>query len=75
MVKKDFREKTKFKNFFTGAHAQKGTVMITIEYSVKINENEKIIYLTNVSESLFEKTLFVLLKCGYLIDNITPMIQ
>jgi hypothetical protein len=69
--KKDFREKPNF----TGAHARKGNTMITIEYSVKINENEEIIYLTNVEKSLFEQTLFILLKCGYLINNITYMKQ
>lgn len=49
--------------------------MITIEYSVKINDNDEIIYLTNVEKSLFEQTLFILLKCGYLINNITVMKQ
>lgn len=49
--------------------------MITIEYSVKVNESEEIIYLTNVEQSIFEQTLFVLLKCGYLINNITIMKQ
>lgn len=63
------------KQNFTWAHARKGTTMIKIEYSIKINENEEIIYLTNVEQSLFEQTLFVLLKCGYLINNITIMKQ
>lgn len=49
--------------------------MITIEYSVKINDNEEIIYLTNVEKSLFEQTLFVLLRCGYNITCITAMKQ
>lgn len=49
--------------------------MITIEYSVKINENEKNEFLTNVEHSLFEQTLFVLLKCGYNINSITIMKQ
>lgn len=47
--------------------------MITIEYSVKINESEEQEFLTNVEQKLFEQTLFVLLKCGYLINNITIM--
>lgn len=49
--------------------------MITIEYSVKINDNEENEFMTNVEQSLFEQTLFVLLKCGYLINNITIMKQ
>lgn len=49
--------------------------MITIEYSLKINENEENEFLTNVENSLFEQTLFVLLKCGYNINNITVMKQ
>lgn len=46
--------------------------MITIEYGVKINDNE---FMTNVEQSLFEQTLFVLLKCGYNINSITIMKQ
>lgn len=49
--------------------------MITIEYCVKINENETQEFLTNVEQSLFEQTLFVLLKCGYNITSITIMKQ
>lgn len=49
--------------------------MITIEYSLKINENEENEFLTNVENSLFEQTLFILLKCGYNINNITIMKQ
>lgn len=49
--------------------------MITIEYSVKINDKEENEFMTNVEQSLFEQTLFVLLKCGYLINNITTMKQ
>jgi hypothetical protein len=49
--------------------------MITIEYSVKINDKEENEFMTNVEQSLFEQTLFVLLKCGYLINNITYMKQ
>lgn len=49
--------------------------MITIEYSVKINDNEENEFMTNVEQSLFEQTLFVLLKCGYIIKNITKMKQ
>lgn len=49
--------------------------MITIEYSVKINDKEQNEFMTNVEQSLFEQTLFVLLKCGYLINNITIMKQ
>lgn len=75
MGKRIFEKKQISKKIFTWAHARKGTVMITIEYSVKINENEEIVYLTNVEQSLFEQTLFVLLKCGYLINNITIMKQ
>lgn len=45
--------------------------MITIEYSLD-GENE---FLTNVEAKLFEQTLFVMLKCGYLIKNITIMKQ
>lgn len=75
-MRKIIFEKNQFsKQNFTGAHARKGTVMITIEYKAKINESEEIIYLTNVEQSLFEQTLFVLLKCGYLINNITIMKQ
>lgn len=49
--------------------------MITIEYSVKINENEEQEFLTNVEQKLFEQTLFVLLRCGYNINCITTMKQ
>lgn len=69
--KKDFQEKPNF----TGAHARKGTIMITIEYKAKIDENEEQEFLTNVEQTLFEQTLFVLLKCGYNITSITIMKQ
>lgn len=73
---KGFSRKTKFQNKkFTGAQARKGTIMITIEYSLKINENEENEFLTNVENLLFEQTLFILLKCGYNINNITTMKQ
>lgn len=49
--------------------------MITIEYSVKINDKKENEFMTNVEQSLFEQTLFVLLKCGYIINNITIMKQ
>ena len=49
--------------------------MITIEYKVKINENEEQEFLTNVEARLFEQTLFVLLRCGYNITSITIMKQ
>lgn len=49
--------------------------MITIEYAVKVNETEEIEMLTNVEQTLFEQTLFVLLRCGYIIKNITRMKQ
>lgn len=49
--------------------------MITIEYAVKVDETEEIELLTNVDQTLFEQTLFVLLKCGYLINNITIIKQ
>lgn len=75
MRKKIFKKNQISKIFFTGAHTRKGTVMITIEYSVKINDNEENEFMTNVEQSLFEQTLFVLLKCGYLINNITIMKQ
>lgn len=45
--------------------------MITIEYSLD-GEN---VFLTNVETKLFEQTLFVMLKCGYLIKNVTTMKQ
>lgn len=45
--------------------------MITIEYSV----NEETEFLMNVERALFEQTLFVLLKCGYIVKNITTMMQ
>lgn len=65
-------EKNQFQNKnFTGAHARKGNIMITIEYSLD-GENE---FLTNVEAKLFEQTLFVMLKCGYLIKNVTIMKQ
>lgn len=75
MVKRIFEKNQISKNFFTGAHARKGNAMITIEYSVKINDNEENEFMTNVEQSLFEQTLFVLLKCGYIINNITIMKQ
>lgn len=49
--------------------------MITIEYAVKVDETKEIELLTNVEQTLFEQTLFVLLKCGYIIKNITKMKQ
>lgn len=49
--------------------------MITIEYSVKINDKKENEFMTNVEQSLFEQTLFVLLKCGYNITSITTMKQ
>lgn len=49
--------------------------MITIEYAVRVDETEEIELLTNVEQALFEQTLFVLLKCGYIIKNITKMKQ
>lgn len=49
--------------------------MITIEYAVKVDETKEIELLTNVEQTLFEQTLFVLLKCGYIIKNITRMKQ
>ena len=49
--------------------------MITIEYKAKIDENEEQEFLTNVEAMVFEQTLFVLLKCGYIINNITIMKQ
>lgn len=49
--------------------------MITIEYAVKVDETKEIELLTNVEQMLFEQTLFVLLKCGYVIKNITKMKQ
>ena len=63
------------KQNFTWAHARKGTVMITIEYKAKIDENEEQEFLTNVEAILFEQTLFILLKCGYNITSITIMKQ
>lgn len=71
MVKRIFEKNQISKNFFTGAHARKGNAMITIEYSLD-GENE---FLTNVEAKLFEQTLFVMLKCGYLIKNVTIMKQ
>ena len=67
-------EKNQIQNI-TWAHAWKGTVMITIEYKAKINENEKQEFLTNVEAKLFEQTLFILLRCGYNITSITIMKQ
>ena len=75
MVKRIFEKKQNSKIFFTGAHARKGTVMITIEYKAKINENEEQEFLTNVEAKLFEQTLFILLRCGYNITSITIMKQ
>ena len=49
--------------------------MITIEYSVKINNNEENEFMTNVEAMVFEQTLFVLLRCGYNITSITTMKQ
>ena len=69
-------EKNQFQNKkFTGAHARKGYIMITIEYKAKIDENEEQEFLTNVEQKLFEQTLFILLRCGYNITSITIMKQ
>ena len=75
-MRKIIFEKNQFsKQNFTWAHARKGNTMITIEYSVKINENEEQEFLTNVEAMVFEQTLFILLKCGYNITSITIMKQ
>lgn len=49
--------------------------MITIEYALKVDETNEVELLTNVEQVLFEQTLFVLLKCGYIIKNIAKMKQ
>ena len=73
---KEFSRKTKFQNKISqGRTPGKENMMITIEYAVKVDETEEIELLTNVDQTLFEQTLFVLLRCGYIIKNITRMKQ
>lgn len=71
MGKMFFEKKQISKNFSQGRTPGKEIMMITIEYSLD-GENE---FLTNVEAKLFEQTLFVMLRCGYLIKNVTIMKQ